>query len=459
MGQGMPHRRHRDQDPDHDDARRKNAADITLAIDAMECLYTRPMIDMFAIASSDSDFAPLAKRLREMTKHVVGFGMQGTPRAFMSACDNFVTLETLQCRDDGDDDPGVTEDAGQDGLVPVEKAQRLVHHACLQMQQGKEDGRVRDSHLHGFVQRQHPWFDGSVYGYWKWTDFLKDVPGLHLSKIDSSTFVHAVGRSPPNDLSHLVRSECMKAQATSPREDGFVQAGSLKDAISTVQPDFDNKKYGFGKWKTFLEATPGLDIKEEGTGTYVKVRPDAVPVMVTVEDVKLSAKAECAGQANDTIFVHRLVRSVCKKASATSSREDGFVRDSFLKSSIIACQPDFDFKRYGFRKWKEFLESTPRLDTKREGPALFVRVRPKSSPADVTVGDATPTTGRKRKRTASASKTRRRGKSACIPPCSPQPAGGQRGAASSPMPQRLGRSRSRGRRPPTAILDHSERPG
>ena len=41
----------------------KNAADIALVIDAMECLYTKPL-DAFCIVSSDSDYTALAADLR-----------------------------------------------------------------------------------------------------------------------------------------------------------------------------------------------------------------------------------------------------------------------------------------------------------------------------------------------------------------------------------------------------------
>ncbi len=54
----------------------KNSTDIALAVDAIDLvLAERP--EVVAIASSDSDFAPLVARLREKGCHVVGFGQQG----------------------------------------------------------------------------------------------------------------------------------------------------------------------------------------------------------------------------------------------------------------------------------------------------------------------------------------------------------------------------------------------
>lgn len=54
----------------------KNSTDIALAVDALDLvLAERP--DIVAIASSDSDFAPLVQRLREKGCRVVGLGQDG----------------------------------------------------------------------------------------------------------------------------------------------------------------------------------------------------------------------------------------------------------------------------------------------------------------------------------------------------------------------------------------------
>ncbi|OHU85225.1 hypothetical protein BKN38_01440 [Helicobacter sp. CLO-3] len=51
----------------------KNASDIRLTIDVMHALYHYNM-DCIALATSDSDFAPLAQEVRRWTLPVIGFG-------------------------------------------------------------------------------------------------------------------------------------------------------------------------------------------------------------------------------------------------------------------------------------------------------------------------------------------------------------------------------------------------
>lgn len=67
----------------------KNATDIALVIDAIDILHNNE-VDIFCIVSSDSDFTPLAQRLRESGKHVIGVGKQKTPEAFVVSCDKFI---------------------------------------------------------------------------------------------------------------------------------------------------------------------------------------------------------------------------------------------------------------------------------------------------------------------------------------------------------------------------------
>lgn len=72
----------------------KNAADITLVIDAMDLMH-RGGLDGFCLVSSDSDFTRLAQRLREDGAVVYGFGAKKTPEAFRNACSRFIYIENL----------------------------------------------------------------------------------------------------------------------------------------------------------------------------------------------------------------------------------------------------------------------------------------------------------------------------------------------------------------------------
>ena len=72
----------------------KSATDMRMTIDAMDLLY-RGHVDGFGIMSSDSDFLPLAQRIREDGLPVYGFGTAKTPLSFQQACTRFFDVAAL----------------------------------------------------------------------------------------------------------------------------------------------------------------------------------------------------------------------------------------------------------------------------------------------------------------------------------------------------------------------------
>jgi uncharacterized LabA/DUF88 family protein len=72
----------------------KNTADIALAVDAIE-LAVEGTCNRFCIVTSDSDFTPLARRLRELKCQVLGVGEKKTPKTLTAACNRFVYTDQL----------------------------------------------------------------------------------------------------------------------------------------------------------------------------------------------------------------------------------------------------------------------------------------------------------------------------------------------------------------------------
>jgi uncharacterized protein (TIGR00288 family) len=82
-----------------DVAKGKSATDMRMTIDAMDLLY-RGHVDGFGIMSSDSDFLPLAQRIREEGLPVYGFGTAKTPLGFRQACTRFFDIAALYTSDE-----------------------------------------------------------------------------------------------------------------------------------------------------------------------------------------------------------------------------------------------------------------------------------------------------------------------------------------------------------------------
>ncbi len=69
-----------------------------IVIDALDLMHSG-RVDGLAIVCNDGAFTPLATRLREGGATVVGLGRSGTARAFMTACDDYVDLDSLTVDD------------------------------------------------------------------------------------------------------------------------------------------------------------------------------------------------------------------------------------------------------------------------------------------------------------------------------------------------------------------------
>lgn len=75
----------------------KNRADIRLAIDVMESIFTLEYIDTIIIVSGDSDFSSLMSKAREYGKYTIGVGVQAsTSDLLIKACDEFIFYDDLE---------------------------------------------------------------------------------------------------------------------------------------------------------------------------------------------------------------------------------------------------------------------------------------------------------------------------------------------------------------------------
>ncbi|MCX7894645.1 MAG: NYN domain-containing protein [Thermoanaerobaculum sp.] len=72
----------------------KNAADIQLAIDAMDLVHHQPAVDVIVIVSGDGIFAALARKLREHGRKVLGCAYRSAAHhTFQAICDVFVSID------------------------------------------------------------------------------------------------------------------------------------------------------------------------------------------------------------------------------------------------------------------------------------------------------------------------------------------------------------------------------
>ena len=134
----------------------KSATDMRMTIEAMDLLY-RGNVDGFGIMSSDSDFLPLAQRIREDGLPVYGFGTAKTPFSFQQACTRFFDVGALALSDDAEEleQPKTTK-----GQRPVDTELLQVLGSAYKASKRDEEGYTPLSELGQRPHQGGPQFRG-----------------------------------------------------------------------------------------------------------------------------------------------------------------------------------------------------------------------------------------------------------------------------------------------------------
>jgi uncharacterized protein (TIGR00288 family) len=152
----------------------KSATDMKMTIDAMDLLY-RGNVDGFGIMSSDSDFLPLAQRIREDGLPVYGFGTAKTPLSFQQACTRFFDVGALAL----DDAEQLEQPLTGKGQRPVDPELLQVLGSAYKASKRDEEGYTPLSEL-GQRAKAVSSFAARNYGYTRLSDLIKAVPNFEV---------------------------------------------------------------------------------------------------------------------------------------------------------------------------------------------------------------------------------------------------------------------------------------
>jgi uncharacterized protein (TIGR00288 family) len=169
----MTHRHAIEPHQQFDITKGKNATDMKMTIDAMDLLF-RGRVDGFGIMSSDSDFMPLAMRIRQDGVPVYGFGTSRAPVSFQQACSRFIDVGALAQGEEHDAAPEAAP------APPKRKVdEELVKLLGAAFRASKRDGRGYAS-LSEVGQRagNRSSFDARSYGYAGLAELIDAVPNF-----------------------------------------------------------------------------------------------------------------------------------------------------------------------------------------------------------------------------------------------------------------------------------------
>jgi len=240
---------------------RKNAADIKLAVDALELALEREYITTFVIGSGDSDFTPLVLKLRELNKRVIGVGVEGsTSELLPGACDEFLFYERLagpgtvkaapkrrrRKKENGDDEESTTDTAEVSRLVAT----------TLSGLQRSTDGPILSSMVKRVLLRKDPTFTESDYGFRAWGELMRHLESAGVIELKEGS----AGGDPVVDFPadgggeakafDLLRDVVENLE----KKNGPPPLSSLKNELRKRQKGFSEKNYGYGGFLQFVKA-------------------------------------------------------------------------------------------------------------------------------------------------------------------------------------------------------------
>ena len=173
----------------------KNSADMRLVIDALELCYAREHINTFVIASGDSDFCPLAYKLRENDRFVIGLAVkEATSPFFVKACDEFIYLRGRE-RGDGRDQPADRTPAtsrsrpekpvtvmGSDAVAKKPRVVPAIAREVVASLLSRATGPLNPSLIKETIVRKEPDFDEREHGFSTFSRLLESMEKAGMLK-------------------------------------------------------------------------------------------------------------------------------------------------------------------------------------------------------------------------------------------------------------------------------------
>ncbi len=161
----------------------KNATDMKMTIDAMDLLYS-DRVDGFGIMSSDSDFMPIAMRIRQNGLPVYGFGTSRTPEGFRQACTRFIDLNAAeQSVSETHEEPSEPPPVGEDLvklLGDAWKASKRDENGYASLSEVGRRASARSS------------FDARSFGFQRLSDLVQSLAQFQTERRGEELFIKRV---------------------------------------------------------------------------------------------------------------------------------------------------------------------------------------------------------------------------------------------------------------------------
>lgn len=198
----------------------KNGADIRLAVDAVEDVSRMPNVTHVLIVAGDSDFIPLAQRLKRLGRYVVAVGVAGaTSRSLAAACDELVTYDNL---------PGITLTVAESTPEPEPEA-----------------------------------------------DPVTDAEPRKSTARKSTSAKKAASNEPdPRDVASRLLERALRLGHEKDEDAVWLHLAEVKNQMRRMDPSFNEKELGFKTFSEFIKSRKSIAELDESTQVrMIRLKP------------------------------------------------------------------------------------------------------------------------------------------------------------------------------------------
>ncbi len=250
---------------------RKNAADIKMAVDAVELSFERDYITTFVLGTGDSDFTPLVHKLRELNKRVIGIGVEASTSALLTAaCDEFLFYERLEGvetkkpakraakKSSGRSTKAAeaTPEPESETVAPADETDldALVTRTLAGLSRSS-GGPVLASMLKRAILRKEPTFSEADHGFRTFGELLRTlgergVVEVHQGSAQGDPEVSLPTVGGDEDAAFALLRDTVESLSAK----GPVHLSGLKNQVRKQQADFSEKRFGYGTFLQFVRA-------------------------------------------------------------------------------------------------------------------------------------------------------------------------------------------------------------
>jgi len=223
----------------------KNAADMAMALDAQEMMY-QEKVNAFFLVTSDSDFTPLAVKLREGGMHVIGVGSEKkVTQAFKSACNEFKYFELIDEEDDVIESQIEIPTTSQDisGIIKSIVVENGVNN------------KIQLSRLGDILVNRFSDFDPRKYGAKSLSSLVETISGLSSSQDKTTTYITLDTKNARADVEKAI------IDIISQNKSKEMMLTKIIQELAKKFPGFNYQEFGFTRFSKFISSIESIVVK------------------------------------------------------------------------------------------------------------------------------------------------------------------------------------------------------